>query len=175
MIVSFKHISHIVLVFDLFEQVNADLANMSMDAETKFVYCQKHVAQRCSVKKVFLEILKNSQENTSARVYFLIKLQACNFAKKQTLAQVFSCEFCKISKITFFSEYLWWLLLQCVNLRELCSLFPLTRFVSSQCTHNLFTRDVHIMLCVQYDCLMKSSLFRPATFLKRDSNTRVIL
>ena len=44
MIVSFKHISHIVLVFDLFEQVNADLANMSMDAETKFVYCQKHVA-----------------------------------------------------------------------------------------------------------------------------------
>ena len=75
MIVSFKHISHIVLVFHLFEQVNADLANMSMDAETKFVYCQKHVVWRCSVKKMFLEILKNSQENTSARVSFLIKLQ----------------------------------------------------------------------------------------------------
>ena len=29
------------------------------------------VAQRCSVKKVFLEILQNSQENTSARVSFL--------------------------------------------------------------------------------------------------------
>ena len=28
--------------------------------------------------------------------------QACNFIKKETLAQVFSCEFCEISKNTFF-------------------------------------------------------------------------
>ena len=34
------------------------------------------VAQRCSVKKVFLEISQNLQENTCARVTFLIKLQA---------------------------------------------------------------------------------------------------
>ena len=27
---------------------------------------------------------------------------ACNFTKKETLVQVFSCEFCKISKNTFF-------------------------------------------------------------------------
>ena len=27
--------------------------------------------------------------------------QACNFIKKETLAQVFSCEFCEISKNTF--------------------------------------------------------------------------
>ena len=32
------------------------------------------VVQRCSVKKVFLEISQNSQENTCARVSFLIKL-----------------------------------------------------------------------------------------------------
>ena len=33
---------------------------------------------------------------------FLIKLQAeaCNFIKKETLAHVFSCEFCEISKNT---------------------------------------------------------------------------
>ena len=31
---------------------------------------------RCSIKKVFLEISQNSQENTSARVSLLIKLQA---------------------------------------------------------------------------------------------------
>ena len=30
---------------------------------------------RCSVKKMFLEISQNSQENTCARVFFLIKLQ----------------------------------------------------------------------------------------------------
>ena len=33
--------------------------------------------QRCSVKKLFLKNSQNSQENTSARVSFLIKLQAC--------------------------------------------------------------------------------------------------
>ena len=60
------------------------------------------VARRCSVKKLFLEILQNSQESTCARVPFLIKLQneVCNFIKKETLAQVFSCEFCEISKNT---------------------------------------------------------------------------
>ena len=34
------------------------------------------VAQRFSVKKVFLKISRNSQENTCARVSFSIKLQA---------------------------------------------------------------------------------------------------
>ena len=34
------------------------------------------VTQRCSVKKVLLKILQNSQENTCTRVSFLIKLQA---------------------------------------------------------------------------------------------------
>ena len=104
-------------------------------------------------KKVFLEISQNSQENTCARVSFLIKLQASGFfwipfflivevfflhilyefhqikfnvmkytlncvlwnslkeifhsvsshlVKKDTLAQVFSCEFCKISMEIFF-------------------------------------------------------------------------
>ena len=61
------------------------------------------VARKCSVKKVFLEVSQNSQENTCARVSFLINLQtsACNFIKKETLAQVFSCEFCEISNKTF--------------------------------------------------------------------------
>ena len=59
--------------------------------------------QTCSVKKVFLEISQNSQENTCARASFLIVAGgACNFIKKETLAQVFSCEFCEISKNTFF-------------------------------------------------------------------------
>ena len=53
----------------------------------------------CSVKKVLLEISQNSQENTCARVSFLIK--ACNFIKKETVTQVFSCKFCKISKNNF--------------------------------------------------------------------------
>ena len=67
------------------------------------VVMKEAVSQRCSVKDVFLEISQNLLENTCAGVSFLIKLQvwACNFIKKETLAQVFSCEFCKISKNTF--------------------------------------------------------------------------
>ena len=58
-------------------------------------------------EKVFLRILQNSQENTCARVSFFIKMQAwtCNFIKKETLAQVFSSEFCKTFKYTFFKEH----------------------------------------------------------------------
>ena len=58
-------------------------------------------------KKAFLEISQNSQENTCTRDSFLIKLDAWNFIKKESLAQVYSCEFCKISKNTFFTEDLW--------------------------------------------------------------------
>ena len=53
------------------------------------------VAQRCFVKKEFLEISQNSHESTCVRVSFLIKLQASGSG------QVFSCEFCKISKNNF--------------------------------------------------------------------------
>ena len=54
------------------------------------------VVHRLSVKKVFLKILQNSQENFWARVSFLIKYcrrEYCNFIKKETLAQVFPCKF----------------------------------------------------------------------------------
>ena len=72
--------------------------------------CIEAVIQRCSVKQVFLEISQNLQEDTCARVSFLIKLQASGlqlYLKKETLAQVFSCEFCEISKNIFFTENLW--------------------------------------------------------------------
>ena len=45
------------------------------------------VVQRCSVKKVFLEISQNSKQNTSAIVPF-IRPKACNFIKKEILAQM---------------------------------------------------------------------------------------
>ena len=52
------------------------------------------------MKKVFLGISQNSQDNSCARVSFLIRLQA-NSIRKETLTQVLSCEFCEISKNTF--------------------------------------------------------------------------
>ena len=61
-------------------------------------------------KKVFLEILQNSQENTFERASFFNKvagLSPATLFKKGTLARVFSCEFCEISKNIFFTEPLW--------------------------------------------------------------------
>ena len=56
---------------------------------------------------VLKNLAKNSQEAICARVSFLITLQgtACNFIKKETLAQVFRCEFCEIFFRTFFAEH----------------------------------------------------------------------
>ena len=51
-------------------------------------------------KKGVLEISQNSQENTC------VKPQACDFIKKVTLAQLFSCKFHEISKNTLFAEHL---------------------------------------------------------------------
>ena len=46
---------------------NELLKLLKMKLETVFV---EAVARRCSVRKVFLEILQNSQENTCARIFF---------------------------------------------------------------------------------------------------------
>ena len=54
---------------------------------TNFELEPEAVVRRCSLKKVFLEISQNSQENACARVSLF-----------KTLTLVFSCEFCKISK-----------------------------------------------------------------------------
>ena len=48
---------------------------MSNIYEKALLQNREAVVQRCSVQKVFLKISQNSQENTRARVYFLIKLQ----------------------------------------------------------------------------------------------------
>ena len=50
------------------------------------------------MKKLLFKMSQNSQENTCARVSFQIKFQASFyiFIKKETLAQMISCEFLKI-------------------------------------------------------------------------------
>ena len=56
---------------------------------------------------MFLEISQNSYENTCARASFLINLKKKKIKikiEKETLAQVFSSEFCKISIKHFFQR-----------------------------------------------------------------------
>ena len=70
------------------------------------IFRSSHPKVLCN--KMFLKIPQNSQESIFDRVAFLIKLQAkaCNFIKKETLAQLFSCEFWEIFKNTFFNRTL---------------------------------------------------------------------
>ena len=81
---------------------------------------------------MLLEISQNSQENTCARVSFLINLQkfshiwtkngeilrislysvripekACNFIETEILTQDICCKLCEISKNTIFTEHRW--------------------------------------------------------------------
>ena len=54
-------------------------------------------------KKAVLKIFAIFTEKHLFQSLFL----NCNFIKKETLAKGFSCEFCKISKNSFFTEHLW--------------------------------------------------------------------
>ena len=50
-----------------------------------------------------ITLVRSSHQGVLCKKVF----EACNFIKKETLAQVFSCEFCEISKNTFFTEHLY--------------------------------------------------------------------
>ena len=70
--------------------------------------------RRFSVKKVFLEIWQNSQENICARVSFFNKvagLRPTTLLKKRLWHRRFPVNYAKFLKISFFIEHLWWLLL----------------------------------------------------------------
>ena len=73
---------------------------------------RRNIHKRCSIRKA---VLKNFVKFTGKHLcqsFFFNKVadlrpKACNFIKKETLAQMLSCEFCKIFKNTFFTEHLW--------------------------------------------------------------------
>ena len=96
-------------IISLAQQINLTQTNVrgsNRKAET--------VTQKCSVKKVFLKISQNSQENTCVRISFLIRLhvESSTFIKQGNPAQVFTFKFCEVFKNSSFIEHLWWLLLE---------------------------------------------------------------
>ena len=68
---------------------------------------------RSTRPEVFLNISQSSQENTCARISFLIKKrpEACNL-KKILWHRCFPVNFAKFLRAPFFTEQLWWLLLK---------------------------------------------------------------
>ena len=63
--------------------------------------------QRCSVKKGVIRYFTEFKgKHLSQSLFFNTVAGAYNCIKKETLAQVFSCEFCEIFKNTFCTEHL---------------------------------------------------------------------
>ena len=62
------------------------------------------VVQKYSVKKVFLKFTKFTGKHQCQSFFFSqnVRPKAYNFTKKEALTWVFFCEFCEISKNTFF-------------------------------------------------------------------------
>ena len=67
-------------------------------------YASEAVVNSCSLKKAFLEISRNSQENVCARVSFL---------KKRLWHRCFPVNFATFLRTFFLTEHLRWLLLTC--------------------------------------------------------------
>ena len=63
--------------------------------------------RKCSVRKgVLRNFAKLTRKHPCQSLFFNKGARACNFIKKETVAQLFSCEFCEISTSTIFTEHL---------------------------------------------------------------------
>ena len=72
-------------------------------------YYSRSSHRRCFVRKGVLRNLAKSTGKPLRQSLFLNKVAGRKFffIKKETLAQVFSCGYCEISKSTFLTEHLW--------------------------------------------------------------------
>ena len=98
------------------------------------------VVRRCAVNKVFL---KNSGKHFSYP----------NFIKKETVAQVLSCEFCEHFKITFSTEDLRWLVLKCnISVTETTAkIFFWNFLVSKPWVNSLLTRKEQPAVLLEHE------------------------
>ena len=75
--------------------------------------------RKCSIKKAVLKNFAKFAEKHLCQILFFNKFAGLRPAtiEKETLAQVFSCEFSKFLRTLFFTEHLQWLLLDSFFLR----------------------------------------------------------
>ena len=86
-----------------------------------------------------------------------------NFVKKEALAQVFSCEFCKISKNTFYTEHLWTTasvraLISLKNCTLMDSFCPKYRLQLKKFHRNFVSRHWRVMQHLKEDWLVAEKM-----------------
>ena len=115
---------------------------------------------------MFLKISQNSKGKPRARVYLLIHVQESisNFIKREDLAQVLSCEFCKIFKGTIFNTLFYkkppaTASIRCFYVR--CTSHGLT--ISNKSVnlkiHVLFTKYLLMNFCKKYKLQLKINYY----------------
>ena len=109
---------------------------------------------------MFLETWQNLPQNTCARVSLLIKLQACNFIERETLAQVFCCEFCEIFKNTFLTEHLRSVFLKLAKHRSLNAVLILQRCIQNSEHAFLYGANTFIKVLSNLKKLLVVIVFR---------------
>ena len=88
--------------------------NIQQNLAKNFTFSRGVFRTRLKVRSSRLEVFcrKDLLRNFTKFTGKHLCQSACNFIEKETLAQVFSCEFWEISKNSFFTEHFRWLLLK---------------------------------------------------------------
>ena len=117
-------VSGIAQILRIGNIILADFRNYAVKLDSKSAlttkFNQRHwmseaVVQRCSVKKMFLKISQNSQENTRVAVFFdkVANLRPATLLKNRLRHRWFPVNFAKFLKTSFLIEHLCWLFLKC--------------------------------------------------------------
>ena len=81
------------------------VAYLTLEIYWNIVVTFRNSHWKCSVKKSVLRNFAKFTGKYLCQSLFFNKVAACNFIENETLKQVFSCEFCEISKNTIFIEH----------------------------------------------------------------------
>ena len=87
---------------------------MTLKRSFSYVLKRNFLATNFASKRVFIITVSlqpwfilSFLQKEPQEVFSKNRHEVCNFIKIETLAQVFSYEFCEISKRTFFTEHVW--------------------------------------------------------------------
>ena len=111
----YKFISIIYVKIKKIEAKNITVIKISSKKPNKVNKVNRNRSSRSEVfckKGVLRNFAKFTGSHRCPSLFFnIVAARACNFIKKETLAQVFFCEFCEFSK-NFFTKHLWATLLK---------------------------------------------------------------
>ena len=106
-----------------------------------FIKFQKQPPEVFCKKGVLRNLTTFTGKHLCQSLFFDKVAGPCNFLKKETLAQVFSCEFCQISKNSFFTEHLWATASKICLFINYIQVYFFKRFsIEAQCSFYLETR-----------------------------------